>query len=441
MYLKLAIRNAKRSILDYLLYIFSMIMLISVICLSNHIANWGNIQAGFETMALPTLVVIIMGVLADYINTFLVKQRTKEFATYLLLGMEKSKLSLVFLCELSVIGLVCFLLGIGLGTGIFSGCYLWLLHGIENQSLLQVMLKSILQTFVYFCGVELLSILFMRRKLYKLQIIQLMEAKRRNQPMNAARKSFWGRTLIIGFMGYVILLYSAAFAPEPIMDVSISLLSLPMLLCVYGFYKWLYAFMISLRLSQRDALYQGSKLYTIAEMTTGSATGANINTVFCICLIFSALSFVFGILLLQPDFHIFEQTRQQWMGFLQINICIIFMVIYFSILSLLQIIDLKREAEHSRLLLYLGQKRVELKTLLRIQILVKLFLPTFMAFVLLLSAAFFVNHKLNGLLPKSMCNFTLKALGLFLICFFAFYVCYFCVINRYLLRYKIFNMK
>ena len=60
MYLKLALRNAKRSIFDYILYIFSMVMLTSIICLSTSIANWGDVQAGFQTMALPLLIAIIM---------------------------------------------------------------------------------------------------------------------------------------------------------------------------------------------------------------------------------------------------------------------------------------------------------------------------------------------------------------------------------------------
>ena len=122
MYLKLAFRNTKRSIFNYLLYVSSMVMLTSIIFLSNSIADWGDMQAGFQTMAFPLLIVMIMAVLVNYINHFIIRQRAKEFATYMLLGMEKDKLSLVFLCELSVIGLVCFLLGVILGTGVFSIC-------------------------------------------------------------------------------------------------------------------------------------------------------------------------------------------------------------------------------------------------------------------------------------------------------------------------------
>ncbi|MFR9064438.1 MAG: hypothetical protein ACLVJO_12130 [[Clostridium] scindens] len=45
MYLKLAVRNARRSVMDYLLYMVTMIVLLSIIYISNCIALWGNIQA------------------------------------------------------------------------------------------------------------------------------------------------------------------------------------------------------------------------------------------------------------------------------------------------------------------------------------------------------------------------------------------------------------
>ena len=75
MYLKLAIRNARSSMPDYLLYISSMVMLTSIIFFSNFIAAWGNMQAGFQTMALPLLIVMIMAILVNYINHFIIRQR------------------------------------------------------------------------------------------------------------------------------------------------------------------------------------------------------------------------------------------------------------------------------------------------------------------------------------------------------------------------------
>ena len=439
MYLKLALRNTKRSMLDYLLYISSMVMLTSIIFLSNCIADWGDMQAGFQTMALPLLIVIIMAVLVNYINHFIIRQRAKEFAMYMLLGMDKDKLSLVFLCELSVIGLVCFLLGAALGTGIFTICCHTLLQETGSHSILQIILKSVLQTFVYFCCVEVLSIFFMKRTIYNLQIVQLMREKQRNQPFSAGKKSFWGWMLMISFFVYLALLFGISFMPDEIITVSVSLISLPMLVCVFSFYRWLYAFIAHLRLSQADALYQGNRLYQIAEMTSSGETSANLNTIFCICFIFSACSFVFGTFLLNPNIYIFEKTEQQWMGFLQISICIVFMIIYFSVLSLLQIIDLKRANRNMRLLFHMGKKQSNLKYLICIQVLIKLFMPILMSFIILLTTIPLLNYKMNSILPIH--NLLFKATESFIVCFFVLYLCYFGVVHMIITRYIKFSTK
>lgn len=440
MYLKLALRNAKRSMFDYVLYIVSMITLTSVICLSNCIANLGD-MAGFQTMALPLLIVMIMAAFVNYVNIFIVKQRAKEFATCMLLGMEKDKLSVVFLCELLIIGLMCFLFGAALGTGIFSICCCTILQWAKEQSMIQIILKSILQTLAYFCCVEILSLLFMKQKIYKLQIVQLMNEKQRNQPLRSDKRRFWAWILVISFSCYAALLFGISFMPDEFMFIPVSFISLPMLLCVFSFYKWLYAFTSFLRLSRADVLYQGNWLYRIAQMTTGSKTNANLNTVFCICIIFSGGSFIFGTLSLNSGIPIFEQAEQQWMGFLQISICIIFMIIYFSIISLLQIVDLKRQTRNIKLLFHMGKNPSELKTLLFTQTMIRMFLPALMSFVVLLTAAPFINYKLNLIFPASMRNLMMKAIGGFMICFFALYLCYFCVIYTADTRYTKFHTR
>ena len=67
MYLKLALRNAKRSMADYLLYIFSMVVLSSIIYSSNFLANLGGIRAGFQTVSFALC--FTMNVLIQSANT------------------------------------------------------------------------------------------------------------------------------------------------------------------------------------------------------------------------------------------------------------------------------------------------------------------------------------------------------------------------------------
>lgn len=108
------------------------------------------------------------------------------------------------------------------------------------------------------------------------------------------------------------------------------------------------------------------------------------------------------------------------MGFLQISICIIFMIIYLSVLSLLQIVDLKRAKRNIRLLFHMGKNRSELKKLICMQALIKLFIPTLMSFIILCSATPLVNYKMNSIFPVH--NHLLKAIGCFMVYFFIHFV-------------------
>lgn len=434
MYFKLALRNAKRAAFDYLLYIFTATILVAVMCVSNCIAALGKVAAGFQTASLPLLIVCIMVLLVGYMNDFMLKQRAKEFATYMLLGMEKRTLARMFFLEMAIIGVACFFLGVVLGLVVYYLCFSSTQAGGKGQLTLGVMPGSSLQTFAFFCLAELLAAFRMKRKLYPLQIHQLMHEKHRNQMLPTNKPRPWGAWLIVSFFAYLAMLCGVVFIPDHQGDMLLSFLAIPMLVSVFAFYKWVYAYFSAKRAACSEKLYQGTRLYSIAEITSNATTSASMNFVFCSCVLFSAMSFVFGSLLLNPGVSAFSSASQQWMGFLQISICIIFIVIYFSVLSSLQIIELKQQIGHLKILHYMGENKSKLKTLVRKQILVKLFLPTVMCFVLLGISAPLVNRKLNAVFSAQMHNAVLNAFGGFLICFIVLYIGYFIAVDTVLLH-------
>ena len=122
MYLKLSIRNARRSFINYLLYVVTMTVLLAVMEVSNCITITGK-SAGFQVISLPLLIAAIQIVLAGYIDLFLLRQRAKEFASYLLLGMEKKRLTRLFLCEVLLIGFCCYMAGATIGFSIYGFWY------------------------------------------------------------------------------------------------------------------------------------------------------------------------------------------------------------------------------------------------------------------------------------------------------------------------------
>ena len=103
-------------------------------------------------------------------------------------------------------------------------------------------------------------------------------------------------------------------------------------------------------------------------------------------------------------------------------------VIYFSVLSLQLIVELKRESKGIKVLSYIGKSNKQIKELVKKQIAGRLLMPMFMPLLVLLFSIPLVNLKLNLLLPIGMHNILLMAAFCFSICFLFFYVCYFFVV-------------
>ena len=190
MYLKLAMRNARRSVMDYLLYIAATVILLSIIFVSNYISVWGNIRANFQTASLPLLIVLIMTFLMAYINNFMVKQRSKEFATYLLLGMKKTTLFFLFACEIVSVGMVCFAVGGLFSLLLYNLCFTFFQKSNIDQLSMKTIGKGTLYSLAYFCLVEICVLLQIRKSVWKLEISRLIKEKRRNEPLNERRKTF-----------------------------------------------------------------------------------------------------------------------------------------------------------------------------------------------------------------------------------------------------------
>lgn len=206
-YLKLSIRNARRSFTNYLLYIAAMTILLAIIEVSNCIAVIGR-QAGLQVISLPLLIAMIQIVLAGYIDLFLLKQRAKEFANYLLLGMKKGRLTCLFLCEVLLIGLFCFLAGTTIGFAIYGFWYL-------------------------------------REPLYEMK--------------------HWGFLSFFCFVCLIGCVCGIVFLPEDYIVYPVSVAAIPLLMAVFAFYKWLFGYLYAKRRMKSVKIYQKDILCIMAN--------------------------------------------------------------------------------------------------------------------------------------------------------------------------------
>ena len=126
MYLKLALRNVRKSLGDYAIYFITLFAGVAVFYAFNSIEAQQILfdiqqdddvfKSVSEFMGLFSYVVaFVLGFLVIYANGFIVRRRHREFGTYLTLGMSTRGVTLVMLIETLLIGLVALVLGIAAG--------------------------------------------------------------------------------------------------------------------------------------------------------------------------------------------------------------------------------------------------------------------------------------------------------------------------------------
>ena len=127
MLFKLSLKNIKRSIKDYAIYFFTLVLGVAIFYVFNAIDSQTVMlditSSTYEIIKLMTnilsgvsvFVSFILGFLIIYASRFLIKRRNKEFGIYLTLGMGKRKISSILLLETLFIGLISLFIGLGLG--------------------------------------------------------------------------------------------------------------------------------------------------------------------------------------------------------------------------------------------------------------------------------------------------------------------------------------
>ncbi len=130
MLFNLSLKNIKKSLKNYAIYFFTLILGVAIFYIFNSIESQtvmlklnnstkdiiqliNNILSGVSVF-----VSFILGFLIVYANQFLMKRRKKEFGIYMTLGMSKKQISKILLVETIVIGLISLIVGLILGIAL-----------------------------------------------------------------------------------------------------------------------------------------------------------------------------------------------------------------------------------------------------------------------------------------------------------------------------------
>lgn len=127
---KLSASNMKKSIKDYAIYFFTLVLGVAIFYVFNAIeTQTAMLRISADTRQVVQLmskiiagvsvfIAFVLGFLIIYASRFLMKRRNKEFGLYLILGMGKRKVSTMLFIETLIIGLVSLVVGLLAGIGI-----------------------------------------------------------------------------------------------------------------------------------------------------------------------------------------------------------------------------------------------------------------------------------------------------------------------------------
>ena len=279
MLFKLSLGNAKRSIKDYLIYIvtitiaFSLMFSFNLISNSKDILDLADMMKNFRiAMIFVSLIVcFVLGFLINYMIKFIFKRRSREFGLYLLLGISKKDISLMFILENLILGFISlilsFFIGILLST-IISSIILNIFNAPYLVKLSTDYLIPILLSLGYFLLIYLVVLFLTKRRIKRLKIYDLLYLESHNEKSKVTKKKS-----IITFIISLIFVIGGLFifnnefkgvGIEP--NTLLVLLSIIMLIIgIYLFISSFANFLLSFILKHKTLKYNKDNLFVIRQ--------------------------------------------------------------------------------------------------------------------------------------------------------------------------------
>lgn len=292
---KLAWGNVRRAGRDYLVYLLTLTLGVTVFYAFNTVSMQVDI-AGIDEEGLAQVMGSILGYLTYflagvmaflmvYANNFIMKRRKKEFGLYQVLGMGRGRVATIMALETVIVSVVAFVAGIVLGVGLSQ------LMTFFTASLF----KTQIANFHFFFSVHafnltlacmlvmfVLTLLLNLRAVRRTKLIELMGAERRNESIKTrnpwiAIAIFVVGVVLVGVAYYRLLRDGFPLtATDSKLQEAMSQFGITTAMVTVGTFAlfWgLSGMLIKLLQSLRSVYWRGLNMFTVRQLS------AKVNTV------------------------------------------------------------------------------------------------------------------------------------------------------------------
>ncbi|MDO4279952.1 MAG: ABC transporter permease, partial [Lachnoclostridium edouardi] len=188
---KLAVRNTKRNLKDYFVYLVTITISFSLILAFNLIASSDEvvkISSGMSSLRqvltfVNIVIVFVVCFLINYTTRFMFEKRSKELGMYMLLGIKKKEIVRLLVLENVLLGLLAFILSVPLGFlfSQFVSLVIVKLIGIPEVIFISLNFVSIGLLAVYFGAIYVLVLLNLLRRIRKMTVHNFLYFDKQNE--------------------------------------------------------------------------------------------------------------------------------------------------------------------------------------------------------------------------------------------------------------------
>lgn len=300
MLFKISLKNIRKSLKDYTVYFFTLILGVAIFYVFNAIdsqsvmldvrANVMDIIKLMNDMlsGVSVFVSCILGFLIIYASRFLIKRRNKEFGIYLTLGMSKRKISAILFFETLLIGIVSLVAGLVIGT-ILSQFMSVIVANMFDADMTKFKfifsMKACVKTLIYFAIMYVLVMIFNTFSISRCKLIDLLNAGKKTEKVTM--KNLVVCTIVF-VIGVGILSYAYWMVTRGVRTLNtFDKIGIPIALgCVATFLIFwsVSGFMIRIFTSIKSVYYKGVNSFVLRQFCSKINTTVFSTTVICIML-------------------------------------------------------------------------------------------------------------------------------------------------------------
>ena len=303
MLFKLSIKNIAKSIKDYAIYFFTLILGVAIFYIFNAIdSQTVMMQVSASThdiidlmtnmlSGVSVFVACVLGFLIIYANRFLMKRRNKEFGIYLTLGMSKRKISLILFFETLIVGCISLLVGLVLCTGLSQLMSLLVDNMFEAKMTdFKFIFSSAacIKTLIYFGIMYILVMIFNTYNVSRCKLIDLLNANKKSEKVKL--KNSW-LCIMVFIISTCVLGYAYWCVTVGVVELqTANKILIPIAL---GFISTFFIFwslsglLLKIFMSMKNVYYKGLNSFTLRQFSSKINTTVFSMTIICIMLFFT----------------------------------------------------------------------------------------------------------------------------------------------------------